>query len=118
MNWRRNRRSGCRPQAGYWRTLGDILRQSLPAIQPVRLGMEARVARYSRGAGLPGIPRRGRDDGQGQPSRSEDEWTSVLMDHCDGTVDQKSWDEWLNVRGVPMIPVVRAYGQPFEPDAK
>ena len=55
---------------------------------------------------------------RGQPSRSEDEWTSVLMDHCDGTVDQKSWDEWLNVRGVPMIPVVRAYGQPFEPDAK
>ena len=55
---------------------------------------------------------------RGQPFRSEGEWISVLMAHGDGTVDQKSWDEWLNVRGVPMIPVVRAYGQPFEPDAK
>ena len=39
-----------------------------------------------------------------------------LMDHCDGIVDQKSWGEWLDLRGVPMIPVVRVYNQPFEPD--
>ena len=55
---------------------------------------------------------------RGQPFRSEDEWTSVLMDHCDGIVDQKSWGEWHDIGGTPMIPVVRAYDQPFEPDAK
>ena len=55
---------------------------------------------------------------RGQPFRSEDELTSVLMDHGDGIVDQKSWGEWHDIGGTPMIPVVRAYHQPFEPGEK
>ena len=54
----------------------------------------------------------------GQPFRSKDEWKAVLTDHSDGIVDQKSWGEWLDIGGTPMIPVVRAYEQPFEYDAK
>ena len=54
----------------------------------------------------------------GQPFGSEDEWKSVLTDHSDGIVDQKSWGGWLDIGGTPMIPVVRAYEQPFEYDAK
>ena len=38
------------------------------------------------------------------------------MDHCDGIVDQKCGGEWLDLRGVPMTPLVRVYNQPFEPD--
>ena len=53
---------------------------------------------------------------RGQPFRSKDEWNSVLMDHCDGVVDRRSWGEWLDMGDVPMIPVVRAYHQPFKPD--
>ena len=55
---------------------------------------------------------------RGQPFRSEDELTSVLMDHGDGIVDPKSWGEWHDIGNTPMIPVVRAYHQPFESDAK
>ena len=50
----------------------------------------------------------------GQPFRSKDEWKAVLMDHSDGIVDPRSWGEWLDTGGTPMIPVVRAYEQPFE----
>ena len=52
---------------------------------------------------------------RGQPFGSEDEWRSVLMDHCDGIVDQRSWGEWHDIGGTPMIPVVRAYDQPYLP---
>ena len=55
---------------------------------------------------------------RGQPFRSEVEWTSVLMAHGDGIVDEKSWGEWHDLGGTPMIPVVRAYHQPFEPGEK
>ena len=54
----------------------------------------------------------------GRPFRSEDEWNSVLMDHCDGVVDPRCWGEWHDTGNTPMIPVVRAYHQPFESDAK
>ena len=53
----------------------------------------------------------------GQPFRSNDEWNSVLMDHSDGIVDPRSRGEWLDIGDTPMIPVVRAYEQPFEYDA-
>ena len=54
----------------------------------------------------------------GRPFRSEDEWKSVLMAHGDGIVDRKSWGEWLDIGGTSMIPVVRAYHQPFESGEK
>ena len=54
----------------------------------------------------------------GQPLRSGDEWKAVLMDHCDGIVDRKSWGEWLDIGGVPMVALVRAYDQPLTSDQK
>ena len=51
----------------------------------------------------------------GRPFRSEDECNSVLMDHSDGIVDPRSWGKWLDIGGTPMIPVVRAYDQPYLP---
>ena len=55
---------------------------------------------------------------RGQPFRSEDEWKSILMDHCDVIVDRRSWGEWLDVGGVPMIAVARGYDQPLTSDPK
>ena len=48
--------------------------------------------------------------------RSEAEWTCVLKGHSSGTVAEACWGEWLDIAGVPMIPLVRAIDQPFDPD--
>ena len=52
---------------------------------------------------------------RGSPFESGDKWDSILMDHSSGLVHCGSWDEWLEIGDVPMIPVVRSYDQPFEP---
>ena len=52
----------------------------------------------------------------GQPFGSEGGWRSVLVEHSDGIVDETCWGQWLDIGGTPMIPVVRAYDQPFVPN--
>ena len=52
----------------------------------------------------------------GRAFGSEDEWKSILMEHSDDIVDQDIWGEWIDIRGVSMIALVRAYNQPFVPN--
>lgn len=47
--------------------------------------------------------------------RSEGEWERILKDHCRSVVDNECWGEWLNVNGTPLLPLIRAYDQPFQP---
>ncbi len=47
--------------------------------------------------------------------RSELEWERILKDHSRSVVDQDCWGEWLSVKGVPLLPLIRSYDQPFEP---
>ena len=45
---------------------------------------------------------------------SHEEWKAVLGCHADGIVDRRSWDEWIDIGGVPMILVIRSCDQPYE----
>ena len=48
--------------------------------------------------------------------RSEAEWTRVLKDHSRCVVDETCWGEWLDIAGVPLIPLIRGMDQPLGPD--
>ncbi len=45
---------------------------------------------------------------------SEDHWERVIKGHCEGVIDNGCWGRWLDVDGVPMIPLIRAIEQPFQ----
>ncbi len=44
---------------------------------------------------------------------SEEHWERVVKGHCDGVVDSGCWGQWLDVDGVPMLPLIRALNLPF-----
>ncbi len=48
--------------------------------------------------------------------RSEAEWECTLKNHCKGIVPETCWGEWLDIEGTPMVPIVRAFEQPFTRD--
>ena len=50
--------------------------------------------------------------------RSKAEWIRVLKDHSRTTVDETCWGEWLDIAGVPLIPLIRGIDQPFDPDTE
>ena len=41
-----------------------------------------------------------------------------LHDHSRATVDETCWGEWLDIAGVPLIPLIRGIDQPFNPDTE
>lgn len=45
--------------------------------------------------------------------RSEAEWERTLKDHCKGIVPEACWGKRLDTAGTPMIPIIRAFQQPF-----
>ena len=47
--------------------------------------------------------------------RSEQEWERILKDHCRSVVDENCWGKWLDVHGVPLLPLIRTFDQPFQP---
>ena len=47
--------------------------------------------------------------------QSENDWRHTMLDYCRGVVDESCWERTLNVEGVPLIPLVRVFEQPFEP---
>ena len=53
--------------------------------------------------------------GQGPLFRSEAEWTGILKDHSRGTVDETRREAWIEIKGVPLTPLVQGIGQPFDP---
>ncbi|MXX27400.1 MAG: hypothetical protein F4Z82_18390 [Caldilineaceae bacterium SB0668_bin_21] len=44
---------------------------------------------------------------------SEAHWERVVRGHCEGVVDSGCWGRWLDVDGVPFIPLIRAMEQPI-----
>ncbi len=46
---------------------------------------------------------------------SQTHWERVLRAHCEGVIDNSFWEQRLDVDGVPLIPLIRAYDQPFRP---
>ncbi len=55
---------------------------------------------------------------EGPLFRSKAEWIRVLKDHSRAAVDETWWGEWLDIAGVPLIPLIRGIDQPFDPDTE
>ena len=49
----------------------------------------------------------------GDPFLSEEEWIRILKEHTCTAVDDNCWEEWLDIAGVPLITIIRAYDQQF-----
>ena len=49
----------------------------------------------------------------GSPFRSEEEWIRILKNHTRSALDDECWGEPLDIAGVALIPLIRAYDQPF-----
>lgn len=45
---------------------------------------------------------------------SNDAWESALRSYGKGVVDNTRWEKWLDFCGVPLLPLIRGYCQPFE----
>ena len=43
------------------------------------------------------------------------DWEDALKFHCEGVVDNSCWDRMWCVNGVPLLPIIRAFDQPFIP---
>ena len=49
------------------------------------------------------------------PFGSDDDWKNVLLEYCRDTIDAACWETTLDVRGTPLLPLMRSDPQPFEP---
>ena len=45
---------------------------------------------------------------------SQDHWERVIKAHSESAVDNTCWGRWLDVNGVPLLPLIRAVEQPFQ----
>ena len=52
---------------------------------------------------------------QGPILQSELHWENTLKNYGKGIVDNTCWGEWLDISGTPLLPLIRAYDQPFYP---
>ena len=46
---------------------------------------------------------------------SREHWEKQLKGYAGKVVDNSCWDEWLDISGTPMLPVIRAAEQKFDP---
>ena len=46
---------------------------------------------------------------------SQVHWERILKRHCEGVIDNTCWGTWLDVNGVPLLPLIRAFDQPLQP---
>ncbi len=47
---------------------------------------------------------------------SRADWERTLKSHSQGIVPEACWGKWLDISGTPMIPIIRAFDQPFTRD--
>ena len=47
---------------------------------------------------------------------SRADWERTLKSHSQGVVPEACWGKWLDISGTPMIPIIRAFDQPFTRD--
>ena len=46
---------------------------------------------------------------------SAEDWENTLKEYCAGVVDNSCWGLWLNIKGTPLLPLIRTSGQQFYP---
>lgn len=46
---------------------------------------------------------------------SELDWERTLKKHCAGVIDDTIWEQQWDFAGVPLLPLIRAFDQPFQP---
>ncbi len=51
---------------------------------------------------------------RGETISSEANWEDALKSHYKEVVDSSCWGRWLDVNGVPLLPLIRAINQPFQ----
>ena len=51
---------------------------------------------------------------RGETFSSEANWEDALKSHYKEVVDSSCWGRWLDVNGVPLLPLIRAINQPFQ----
>ena len=44
---------------------------------------------------------------------SEGQWETSLRAHFEGVVDHRCWGQWIDIDGVPLIPLIRGVDQPL-----
>ena len=44
---------------------------------------------------------------------SEGPWESSLRAHSEGVVDNRCWGQWIDINGVPLLPLIRGVDQPL-----
>ena len=47
--------------------------------------------------------------------QSESDWRHTVLDYGRGVVDESCWEKTLDFEGVPLMPLIRVFEQPFEP---
>lgn len=52
--------------------------------------------------------------GNGALFSSEDDWTSIMKDHGKGIVPESVWNSTIEFDGVPFLPLLRVFDQPFD----
>ena len=46
---------------------------------------------------------------------SPEEWESAIKTHGESVVDNTCWNQWLNISGTPLLPLIRASDLQFYP---
>ena len=50
---------------------------------------------------------------RGQVFGSAGQWETSLRAHSEGVVDNRCWGQWIDLNGVPLIPLIRGVDQPL-----
>ena len=50
---------------------------------------------------------------RGQVFGSAGQWETSLRAHSEGVVDNRCWGQWIDIDGVPLIPLIRGVDQPL-----
>ena len=50
---------------------------------------------------------------RGQVFGSAGQWEASLRSHSEGVVDNRCWGQWIDIDGVPLLPLIRGVDQPL-----
>ena len=52
---------------------------------------------------------------RGEIFGSDADWEQAVREYGEGVVDNDCWGQWLDVEGIPFLPLIRTFNQPFTP---
>ena len=50
---------------------------------------------------------------RGQVFDSEDQWETSLKSHSEGIFENRCWGQWIDLNGIPLLPLIRGVEQPL-----